>query len=193
MKFTISCGIVLAWGMVALVAPAQQTTVQIQGTGTQIRGQVISASNGQFVVRGPNNKEITFYANPQTRYFANNQAAKFEAIRVGSTLNVWYGEPVENKIYVNTVAVLPADTAAPNPQAEVYEGEIVRIVGKDQVVIRTKDGKEIIVYVEPKTTYRFDDQPAQFNQFQVGVPVRVDYYLRDSRPYARGILGRRNK
>lgn len=200
MSFRLLCSAVLTSGLLALTVEAQQVQVQVQGTGTQIRGRVLRAGDGQFVVQGPNNKEVTFYTNQQTKYYSGSQAAQYNAIRVGSTVNAWYGPPQENRTYVNTVAVLPAEGAAepaaePAPaQANVYEGQIVRVVGQDQVVIRTADGKEIVVYVNPQTTYRLEDRQAAYTDLRPGVPIRVDYQLRDNRPYARGIISiRRNK
>jgi len=193
MKYASLCSVVLAWGLLALVADAQQP---IQGTGTQLRGQVVSVGDGQFVVRGPNNQNMTFYTNPQTRYFNNNQAAQWSAIQPGTQVNAWYGPPQDGRMYVNTVGVVPGNTApAPAPaatgNANVYQGEVVRVVGQDQVIIRTADGKEVTVYTNPQTTYSLNNQPTTLTQFQAGTPVEVNYQLQNGRPYARGILGRR--
>src|SRR5262249_16597769 len=160
--------------------------VRVQGTGTQIRGQVVRSANGQFVIRGSDNKEWTFHTNPQTRYWHNQKEARFDDIRVGATVNAWYGPPQGTDYYVNTVAAIPVEggtttQVAPPPANTFYEGQIVRVVGNDQVVIKTSDNKEIIVYVNPQTTYRLADQPATFQQFQPGVPVRVDYYVQGDR------------
>jgi hypothetical protein len=92
------------------------------------------------------------------------------------------------------VEVIPADAAAPQVPAgnnTFYEGQVVRVVGNDQVVIRTADGKEVIVFVNPQTSYQLDNQAATFNQFQPGVPIRVEYSLRNDRPIASRILGGR--
>jgi hypothetical protein len=196
MKFAILCSALLAWAFLVVTVEAQQ--VQVRGTGTQLRGQVVSVGNGQFVVRGPNNQNMTFYTNQQTKYYTGSQAAQWSAIQPGATVNTWYAPAQTGQTYVNTVAVVPADAQpaqpaqpAPAADANVYKGEVVRVVGQDQVVIRTTDGKEVSVYVNPQTTYQLNNQPATISQFQAGVPVEVNYTLRDGRPYARGILGRR--
>jgi len=62
-------------------------------------------------------------------------------------------------------------------------------VGQDQVIIRTADGKEVIVYVNPQTTYSFNDKPGKFVDVQPGSEIRVDYDLRDRRIMARSLLG----
>src|SRR5690349_5069685 len=52
---------------------------------TNIRGRIVRVQGtDQFVVRTPENKEMTFYVNPDTRYMMNNQAAKFTDLRVGA-------------------------------------------------------------------------------------------------------------
>jgi len=174
----------------------QGAAAQVQGTGTQIRGQVVRSGDGQFVVRGSDNKEWTFRTNPQTRYWHNQKEGRFDDIRAGATINAWYGPPQGADYYANTVQVLPADGASttqtsPPASNTVYEGQVVRVIGNDQVVIRTSDNKEVTVYVTPQTTYRLEDQPATFQQFQPGVPIRVNYYMQGDRPHARGIIGRR--
>jgi hypothetical protein len=211
MKRLLMCSAVLAGGLWACSAHAQQqgTPTQqaqrpgaqpaaaqaapIKGTGTQLRGQVIRAGNGEFVVRGSDNKEMTFRTNPQSRYYSNGKAGRFEDIRVGSTINAWYGPAENDQYYANTVDVIPVEGTAPAPaNSTFYEGQVVRVVGNDQVVIRTSDGKEVIVFVNPQTTYQLNDQPATFNQFQAGVPIRIEYSMQNDRPIARGIFGRRS-
>src|SRR5437588_55180 len=78
----------------------------------------------------------------------------------------------------------PAQPIQPPPPAgTVLEGQIVRVVGTDQVVLRTADGKEVIVFVTPKTTYLASDQAAVFTDLRPGADVSVNYELRDGRHY----------
>src|SRR5262249_41457816 len=155
--------------------------VQVQGTGTLLHGQVVSTGNGQFIVRGGNGQNMTFYTNPTTRYFNNNQAAQWGAVQPGIWVNAWYGAPQNGQLYANTVAVVPQSTTTttqvqPAPAvATTYQGQVVRTVGQDQVIIRTADGKEITVFTNPQTTYQLNNQPATFTQLQPGVPVDVNY------------------
>ena len=154
------------------------------------------SGNGEFVVRGADNREMTFHTNPKTRYWHNREAGRWEDIRVGSSINAWYVPGENDRYYVDTVEVVPVEGAvqpAPAPADQFYEGQVVRVVGKDQVIIRTSDNKEITVYVNPQTTYRFNEQPATFTTLQPGVPIRVDYYMQGDRPHARGILGVRGR
>jgi hypothetical protein len=215
MKRLFMCSAVLAGSLFGFEAQAQQKPAQgtapqqapreggqpgaaqaapVQGTGTQIRGEVIRSGGGEFIVRGADKKEMVFRTNPETRYFTNNKASRFDDIRVGTTINAWYGPPQNDQYYANTVHVLPADgatTQVPAANNTFYEGQVVRVVGNDQVVLRTADGKEVTVFVNPQTTYQINDQPAAFNQFQVGLPIRVEYSIQNDRPIARGIISRR--
>jgi len=191
---------------------AQGAQVGVQGganvgQGTMVNGRIVRTAQDQFVVQGVDNKSYTFYTNPQTRYWMNNNPIQYSGLQVGSNISAWYA-PQGERYYVNRVNVLPAGAAFPvqeatttqtttvdqqanAPNANYYQGEIVRIVGRDQVVIRTSDGKEVIVYVQPQTTYRLEDRAATFTDLRPGTPIRVDYDMRDRRPYARGILGLR--
>lgn len=162
--------------------------------------------NDQFIVRTPDNREVTFYTNPQTRYTINNNAGRYSDLRVGSTITTNYAVQGD-RYYANAVTVgavtttpnqaveQPVQPAQPVGQATVVEGTVVRVVGQDQVVLRTADNKEVIVYVAPQTKYVINEQPAQFTQYQTGMPIRVEYDVRDRRNVARGIFGRplRNK
>jgi hypothetical protein len=215
MKRLFMCSAVLAGSLFGFEAQAQQKPAQgtapqqapregapggetkptpIQGTGTQIRGQVIRSGKDGFVIRGSDNKDMTFRTNPDTRYYSNNKAGRFEDLRIGSNINAWYGPGQNDQYYANTVHVLPADgatTQVPADSNTFYEGQVVRVVGNDQVVLRTADGKEVTVSVNPQTTYRVNDQPATFNQLQAGLPIRVHYSMQNDRPIARGFISQR--
>lgn len=165
----------------------------VQGTGQQIQGTILRRDNDRFVVRTQDNREVTLITNPQTRFLANNQAMQFNDLRVGGPVTAWYTQD-GNNYTVNTVtwANAAGQPVQANPGAGTfYEGEIVRVVGSDQVVVRTADNQEVTVYVHPQTTYRFNDQAGRFTDLRPGGRIRVDYELRDRRPFARGILGLR--
>jgi hypothetical protein len=173
-----------------------------QPTGTMVNGRIVRTGQDQFIVQGVDNKSYTFYTNPQTRFWMNNNPVQFSNLQVGSNVTAWYS-PQGERFFVNRVNVLPAGATFPVQEATpavqaaptgtsnttFYEGEIVRVVGQDQVVLRTPQQKEIIVYVQPQTTYRIEDRPATFTDLRPGAQIRVDYEMRDRRPYARGILG----
>jgi len=155
------------------------------------RGKVVrSFANNQFTARSADGKEVTFWTQPKQQLVINGKFNRLQDIPVGSEVQVNYAER-DNHWYVEQITVDPTDA---NQDANTVQGTVVRIVGKDQVVVKTADGKEVTVYVAPQTTYRIDDQPAQMTDFQAGQNVRVTTETRDRRLFGRSILGfRRNR
>jgi len=181
------------------------------GNGTLVNGRIVRTGQDQFIVQGVDNKQYTFYTNPQTTYWSNNNPIQYSNLQVGSNVSAWY-VPQGSRYIANRVSIVPANATAPAPEtattqvqpvqqvpapqaanATAYQGEVIRLSGNNQVVIRTSDGKEIIVQTTPQTTYQLNEQPATYTQLQPGAPVRVDYYMQDNRPYARGIFGLRRR
>jgi len=165
----------------------------------ELRGRVVRTGEGQFVVQTPDNRQVTVYTNQRTRYLQGNQPAQFSNLRVGSTVN--FGYAMEGERYIaDTVTLVPATgtttttteqvpaagVPAQPAQGTVVQGEIARVIGQDQVVIRTADGKEVIVYVNPQTTYQLNpQQPGRFTDLRPGAPVAVDYNAVNQRNTAR--------
>jgi len=57
----------------------------------------------------------------------------------------------------------PQSSPERNPdKATMLEGEIVGIEGKDQLIIKTSDGKEVTVFVDPKTRIELQNKEKQF-------------------------------
>jgi hypothetical protein len=176
-----------------------QTQERRDTAGTDARtlsGRVVRTGNGQFIVQTRDNRQVTVYTNPQTRYLQNNRAVQYSDLRVGSNVN--FGYATEGDRYIaNNVTLLPAEQAveevpAQPAQGTVVEGQIVRVIGQDQVVIRTSDGKEVIVYVTPQTTYQLNTpQAATFTDLRVGTPIGVNYDTRDNRFMARRVFAPR--
>jgi len=178
-------GVVVVLGFFAPWATAQQ--------GLQIQGRIVRTAPDQFVVETRDNKQVTFYTNPQTKYLRNNKAVQYSDLRVGANITAGYVTEADRYI-VNTVTVAQPATAtqiegAPAARANVVEGEVVRVEGKDRIVIRTADGKETIVYVSPETRYQLNAQGGQFSDLKTGATIGVDYDVRDQRYTARQVTG----
>jgi uncharacterized protein (TIGR03000 family) len=62
--------------------PAPQTQL--------IEGRILSTGQDQFVVETRDNRQVTIFTNPQTRYTLNNNPALFNDIRVGNIVRVDY-------------------------------------------------------------------------------------------------------
>jgi hypothetical protein len=84
----------------------------------------------------------------------------------------------------------PAVTTQPAPAAQdtTIQGQVVRVIGQNQVVVRTPDGKEMVVNVNPQTAYTLNDRTAQLTDLQPGSNIGVSYYMQDQRPIARRIF-----
>jgi len=183
------CGLMalaIVLGVFVMEAPAQ---------GLQIQGRIVRTAPDQFIVETRDNKQVTFYTNPQTRYLQNNKVVRYADLRVGANITAGYVTEGDRYI-VNTVTLAPAQPGSPVQvegaqagRANLVEGEIVRVVGKDQVVIRTSDGKEVIVYVSPETRYQLNAKGGEFNDLKAGTTIGVDYDVRDQRNTARQVVG----
>jgi len=169
----------------ALVVPM---SVQAQATKevevVKVKGKWVKVSGtDQFVVLTGNDKQVTYYTTPTTRYIVDSKPVKVTDFKEGSNVTVVYvadgDRYVVKHVYVGDE---PTEEAA-----TFYEGKVVKVVGENQVVIQTSDNKEIIVYVDPKTTYTFNDKPGVYTDIKPGTEIRVDYQLREKRPYARSI------
>jgi hypothetical protein len=163
-------------------------------SGTTLRGKIVRLKGSdQVVVTTTGGKEVTLYSSPTTRYVINGKPARFADLRVGVEIGAAYLER-DNRFVVETFTVGAEPQTVPAGDATLLEGTVVRVIGEDQVVVRTPQKKEIIVYVGPQTKYLIDDQPAKFADFRTGAEVRIQYDVIDRRNHARSIIGqRRNK
>ena len=180
-----------------------QTTVE---TGAaSLEGTIVGVNANQIVIRTRENKEVTFVTGPQSRILMNNQPVAFNNLRPGAQVTISYvtqgNTYMVTQLTVQAVQQVPAaqpaqpvQPAQPAAEATIVTGSVVRAIGNDQVVIRTSDGKEVIVYTGPQTVYKYDDRPVQFQEIiRPGTDLRVQYDVRDNRNYARSIFGLRRK
>jgi len=82
------------------------------------------------------------------------------------------------------LALLAATTNAELPQAAKVQkgvkvqGHIVHVKGPNQVVVRTADNRDVILNVNPQTTYMLRDKAVVFTEVREGLPVQVVYDTR---------------
>jgi len=154
--------------------------IRVKGKVTKVEG------SDRFVVRTRDNQDVILVANPQTRYTINGRAARFADVRVGTDIDVGYvvreDLNVVNTVVVGDLDVVPAD-------ATLVEGVIVRVVGEDQIVVRDRADKELIVFVNPQTKFLIDERPARIVDFRQGADVRINVDVRDQRTWARTVTG----
>jgi len=166
-------------------APAQATQPAVKVQPVEMQGRIVRTGTDQFVIQSRDNKEIVFTTNPQTKFLLKDKAVRFADLRVGGNINIAYVRDGDR--YIANSVTLVEDTA-PQPEGTLLEGEVVRVIGQDQVVVRS-GGKEVIVYVDPKTTYLFEEKPGRFVDIRVGAPISVRYDVREQRNVARHIGG----
>jgi translation initiation factor IF-1 len=188
--FALGVGLAVALVVVPAIE-AQEKKIEVK-TDLTVRGKVVKMeAPDRFVVRTQDNKEVILFTNPQTRYTIRGKAGRYTDLSVGTELNATYLVR-DDRNYVNVVTVGDLEPA-PAVKATTVEGTVVRVVGEDQVIVKTTGDKEVTVYVNPKTTYRFEDRAGKFTDVRQGSDVRIEYDVRDRRNYARSILGIRRK
>lgn len=169
------------------------------GNARNFRGRVVRVNpqNNQIVVKSQDGQEVTLYVQQNGRFLRNGQAVRLADIQVGTVITTQYVER-DNHWWVEEVTIVTdnpgANPPAANPPAvegTQIQGTVVRIVGQNQVIIRTADGKEVTVDLVPQTTYLFNDQPGQLRDIQPGHDVRIQYTTRDRRFIAGRVLGNR--
>ena len=154
-------------------------------------GKIVRADNGTVVVRTDAGKEITLNSAAQTRFMIDGRPARFADFRVGSTINAAYFMDRErmmlDTLVIGELPAAPAPTAPVAPEGTLVQGTVVRVIGNDQMVIKTADGKEVIVQVSPQTKYQLTTQGGAFADVTANMPVQVWYDVVDRRPLARVI------
>jgi len=182
----------LALGYAVYTLPASAQAPQprpVQPRPVEIQGKIVRTGTDQFIIQTRDNKQVTLFVNPQTKYVMRSKPALFTDLRVGAPVTVAYSTEGD-RLIVTTVNLVEEDVVPPPPPAEgtVLEGEVVRVVGQDQVVLRAAGNKEVIVFVDPKTTYVLDNKPAQFVDVRPGARITVNYDLRDQKHFARRVV-----
>jgi len=160
-------------------SPAQmkQRTIEVQG-------RVAKTGQGQFVVETRDNKQVTILTNPQTRFMMNKKAVRFADLRVGSTITVAVMVEGDRQIAETVTFVVDEEPA----EGTLIEGQIVRVIGEDQVVVLTPERKEVIVFVDPRTTFQLENRTGKFTDLRTGVSVRAQVNVREGRHTARQIV-----
>jgi hypothetical protein len=162
----------------------------------KFRGRVVKmdAATNQIIAKSQDGKEVTLYVQKTGRFLRNGQAVRMADIQVGAVIEAQYLER-DNHWWVDEVVLVTDVTdPAPGAQGTTVQGTVVRVVGTNQVIVRTSDNKEVTIELVPQTVYTFDNQPGQLRDIQAGQDIRIQYDVRDRRSIASRIFGvRRNK
>ena len=157
-----------------------------------VRGRIVRMEMpDRVVIRTAAAKEITVHTTPQTRITLGGRVAQFADLRVGTEVTADF--TVRDGRHVANAIVAGGAAAEEAVRAETVQGTVIR-VANDMVVVRTGENKEVIVQIDPKTRYVFDERPGRITDVRTGGDVRIEYDVRDRRPVARIVSGiRRNK
>src|SRR4051812_4568329 len=128
--------------VVTLVLPslAQEADRKAEVRALELQGKVVRTSTDQFVIQTRDNKEVTLFVNPQTKYLMKDRAMRFTDLRVGGNVNIAYVK--EGDRYVVSTVNFVEDNV--QPEGTVIEGEVIRVIGQDQVIVRGPGNKEVI-------------------------------------------------
>jgi hypothetical protein len=178
--------------------PAQGQPQQQPGTGAKagvqgganvqtqrVTGKIVKADNGQVVLLTDAGKEVTLNSAAQTRFMIDGQPARFADLNVGTVVNAAYFMDRERMV-LDTITVGGTAPAAP-AEGTLLQGTVVKVVGQDQIVVRTADGKEMVVFVSPQTKFQLTTQGGAIADVTPNLPVVLNYDIIDRRPVVRTI------
>jgi len=176
------------------VGDAPDTAPPAGNNDRRFRGRIVSvnAATNQIVAKSQDGAQVTLFVQKNGRFLRNGQAIRFADLQVGTAIEAQYLER-DGHWWVDEVTVV-TDTSANDPPAgdgTQVQGVVVRVVGQNQVIIRTPDNKEMTIDLVPQTVYTFNNQPGQFRDIQPGQDVRVQYNTRERRSIASRIFGMR--
>jgi len=180
--------------------PAQPRDDRRPGTGARadakvqtqrVSGKIVSVDQGVVVVRDSAGKEVTLNSAAQTRFLIDGRPARITDFRVGSAINAAYimdrDRMVLDTLVIGELPAAPAAPATPATEGTLLQGTVVRVVGKEQLVLRTADGKEMVVFVSPETKFQLTQQGGALVDLTPNLPVIVNYDIIDRRPMVRTI------
>ena len=195
----VACALLASPAFGPSTALAQKREVKVRKTVT-VRGRVVRREGtDRFVVR-EGKRDVILHVHPKTRFVVRGRPVRFEDIPVGTDISAVY-VPEGERFLVNEVTVGEpgAVVETPPPVVEtpaggtVLEGEVVRVVGEDQIVMRNAVGKEVIVFVEPRTNFVFNERPGRFVDVRPGERIRINVDVRGGRHFARRVVGLRRR
>jgi hypothetical protein len=149
----------------------------------KVEGKIVRTDSGQFVVKTTAGKEMTVNVRPKTKFMHKDKEVKFTDLRVGANVTVDVIAE-DDRDFADSVLIVEEAAA----EETLIEGEIVRVVGEDQVGVLTPERKEVIVFVDPQTKFLIDEKAAKFTDLQRGANVRVNVNVRNGRHMAREVV-----
>jgi len=158
-------GLALALATSTVMAQTQPQARRDAAHGTNLRGRVVrvDAANNQFMLRTTDGKEVAFYTTPEAIFRFNDRVVRFADLRDNMDVSVVY-DTRDQRNYVSSVTTVtetaPAAPAAPTAPANAeVRGRISAVQSNpNHLILKTTDGKEMIVYLDDTRdiTVRFE-------------------------------------
>jgi hypothetical protein len=181
-KFFAWAALTVAGMTFMLQEPAQVSAQKKEKRALFVEGKIERVvEKDRVILRTTEDKEVTVYVSPKTTYLIEGKTVEFTTLKPGITVAVEYD--VRDNRYE---AVRIVDLT-------LVEGEVVRVLENDQVVLRTPDKKEIIVYVNPQTRYQLTPSGGTLVDVRPGTNVHVYYNVHEKRNIAHRIAHPRKK
>lgn len=152
----------------------------------------ITKVQGDQVWVNANGREMSFYTSPQTHYSFDGRDAKFNDLRVGSDINVMYGQQGDRMnatafytgaqpAFQGSTTTTTTTTGAAGAANLTLRGKVIRTVGTDQVVVQGDNGKEMVLWVNPQSQIMYRNRAARIVDLTPGVFVNAQYVQQGDR------------
>jgi translation initiation factor IF-1 len=185
-----------AWSVLSLSASAQNPNQQQpqqpqQGAvnaGKTMRAKVTRVEGtDRIMVRTNDNRDVVFFANPQTRFMVNGRQARIADLQSGNDINVIYTVDGERHV-VSQVQVGEATATTPGVDDRRFRGKITKIVSREQFVAKAQTGKEANFYTQPQAQITIDGKAGKIDDLKVGMDVDVQYIERNDQWWVESVM-----
>ena len=137
----------------------------------RVAGKIFRVDNDRVVVETNAGGQLTLHVDAKTEYLRRVPATGYAAMVPGAEFTAAYEQRGERlwitAIDIATNAESRASQPVPVPPTipvavAPYEGEIVRVVGPDQIIVRNLAGIELPIYMTPQTRYELGETAGAF-------------------------------
>jgi len=178
-KFSVKAFAVLALGSLANFGFGQEPAPIAKPLSVRARFVRLEGEN-RFIVRTQENKEITFFVAPGTRYVVNGKAVRLADLKPGADLTATY--TLNNN--QQTASVVTVGEANPDT---VFRG-LVTAKTAETITVKAQTGKEMAFNVNAQSRYTLRDKAITINDIKVGAVVEVRYVDRDSHSWVEELI-----
>lgn len=179
-KFSLKAFAVLALGSMASFGFGQDPAPAAKPLSVRARFVRLDGEN-RFIVRTQENKEVTFFVAPGTRYVVNGKAVRLADLKPGADLTTTYTLN-NNQQIANVVTVGEA-----SPDNTAFRG-VVTAKTAETITVKAQTGKEMAFNVNAKSRYLLRDKAVTINDIKIGAVVEVRYVDRDSHSWVEELI-----